>query len=79
MFESAREKKPSIIFIDEITWVFSPLGKKEDESRQRSRNEFFMQMSGANDGVRFIAAASNPWEINAAIRRRFIFFSSNFH
>lgn len=75
MFEMARENKPSIIFIDEVDSLCRERGGgSENESSRRMLTEFLVQMQGVGksmDGVLVLAATNTPWEIDAAIRRRF--------
>jgi vacuolar protein-sorting-associated protein 4 len=46
MFELARQKKPSIIFIDEVDSLCSARGGDESESARRIKTEFLVQMQG---------------------------------
>lgn len=75
LFEMAREKKPSIVFIDEIDSMCGSRGEgSESESARRIKTEFLVQMQGvgkSSDGVLVLAATNTPWEIDAAMRRRF--------
>lgn len=76
MFEMARDKKPSIVFIDEVDSLCSSRGEggSENASRRGILTEFLVQMQGvgkSNDGVLVLAATNTPWEIDAAMRRRF--------
>ncbi len=71
----AREKKPAIIFIDEIDAMCRQRGEgNEMASARNMMNEFLIQMQGVgkdNDGVLVLGATNLPWEIDAAMRRRF--------
>ncbi|KPM35813.1 Vacuolar protein sorting-associated protein 4 [Neonectria ditissima] len=76
LFVLAREKKPSIIFIDEIDAL---CGKRDNEGPNaedtaRMKTEFLVQMDGLgnnNDGVFVLAATNLPWSLDPAVRRRF--------
>ena len=69
LFEIARVNAPAIIFIDELDG-FTGRSDSERESTRRIKTEFLVQM-GACNGITIIAATNAPWELDAAIRRRF--------
>lgn len=74
LFQMARAKKPTIVFIDEIDSLCSARGEGENESARRIKTEFLVQMQGVgnnNDGVLVLGATNVPWEIDPAMRRRF--------
>ena len=74
LFQTAREKKPSIIFIDELDSLCSSRGNNESESSRRIKTEFLVQMQGVNnnnEGVLVLGATNLPWALDPAIRRRF--------
>jgi vacuolar protein-sorting-associated protein 4 len=74
LFQMAREKKPSIIFIDEIDSLCGSRSDNDNESSRRVKTEFLVQMDGAGencDGVLVLAATNIPWIIDLAVRRRF--------
>mmetsp|Transcript_82686 Transcript_82686/g.145927 ORF Transcript_82686/g.145927 Transcript_82686/m.145927 type:complete len:451 (+) Transcript_82686:425-1777(+) len=74
LFEMAREKKPAIIFIDEIDSLCSSRSSGENDSARRIKTEFLVQMQGVgktHDGILVLGATNTPWEIDAAMRRRF--------
>ncbi|TKR92650.1 hypothetical protein L596_007264 [Steinernema carpocapsae] len=74
LFEMARDRKPSIIFIDEVDSLCSSRSDNESESARRIKTEFLVQMQGVgnhNDGILVLGATNIPWVLDAAIRRRF--------
>merc|ERR1711879_756704 len=74
LFNMARKRKPSIIFIDEIDSVAGQRGDNESDSIRRIKTEFLVQMQGVgndNDGVLVLGATNIPWTLDSAIRRRF--------
>jgi len=74
LFNMARDRKPSIIFIDEVDSVAGQRGDNENESTRRIKTEFLVQMQGvgnSNDGVLVIGATNIPWLLDAAMMRRF--------
>ena len=69
LFESARESKPSMIFINEVDSLCG-----ENESSRRIKTEFLVQMDGcgnSQEGVLVMGATNTPWELDDAFRRRF--------
>jgi len=74
MFAMAREKSPSVIFIDEIDSLCSSRAGGENESSRRIKTEFLIQMQGVGktrEGLLVLGATNVPWEIDSAMRRRF--------
>ena len=74
MFELAREKKPSLIFIDEVDSLCGKRTEGENESSRRIKTEFLVQMDGVGndqEGVLVMGATNTPWELDDAFRRRF--------
>jgi vacuolar protein-sorting-associated protein 4 len=76
LFEMARESPGgrAIIFIDEVDSLCGSRSEGESDSLRRVKTEFLVQMDGVGqkDGQVLILGATNiPWELDAAIRRRF--------
>jgi len=76
LFEMARESPGSraIIFIDEVDSLCGSRTEGESGSERRIKSEFLNQMDsvGKNEGDILVLGATNmPWELDAAIRRRF--------
>lgn len=74
LFDMARERKPAIIFIDEIDSLCSNRSEGESDSTRRIKTEFLVQMQGVgndHDGILVLGATNVPWELDPAMRRRF--------
>lgn len=74
MFKMARDKVPTIIFVDEVDSLCSARGDGEAESSRRIKTEFLVQMQGvgkSKSGLLVLGATNIPWDIDAAMRRRF--------
>lgn len=76
LFEMARESDNgrAIIFIDEVDSLCGSRSEGESDSLRRVKTEFLVQMDGVGkeEGQVLILGATNiPWELDAAIRRRF--------
>ncbi|ODQ44678.1 hypothetical protein PICMEDRAFT_18080 [Pichia membranifaciens NRRL Y-2026] len=87
LFQVAKAKAPSIIFVDEID---SLLGKRsgdgDDDTSRRLKNEFLVQWSDLSKAaagrvddendppsrVLVLAATNLPWAVDEAARRRFV-------
>lgn len=73
-FQLARDRKPSIVFIDEIDSLCTARAEGESEASRRIKTEFLVQMDGVGSdqtGVLILGATNVPWEIDQAMRRRF--------
>ncbi|KAF7457363.1 vacuolar protein sorting-associated protein 4B [Cryptosporidium felis] len=81
LFDVARERAPSVIFIDEIDSLCSSRSEQENEATRRIKTEFLVQMDGVNAvgggcggaprPVLVLGTTNIPWEIDSGIRRRF--------
>ena len=76
LFTVAREKAPSVVFVDEIDSLCRSRGSgdRQSESTQQILTEFLIQMQGcgsSSEGVLVIGATNLPWDLDAAILSRF--------
>ena len=76
LFEMARESPGgrAIIFIDEVDSLCGSRSEGESDSARRIKTEFLVQMDGVgknSSNVLVLGATNVPWELDAAIRRRF--------
>ena len=74
LFEMARESPRAVIFIDEVDSLCRSRKEGEDDSVRRVKTEFLVQMDGVGKkdcDVLVLGATNVPWELDAAIRRRF--------
>lgn len=74
LFATARKRKPSIIFIDEIDSLAMSRSESDNDGSRRIKTELFVQMQGAlsdNSGVFVLAASNTPQDLDDAFLRRF--------
>lgn len=76
LFHVAKEKEPSVIFIDEIDSLLSQRTDNENESARKIKTEFLVQFDGAGctnkERILIIGATNRPHEIDEAARRRLV-------
>ncbi|KAF2343298.1 ATPase AAA-type core, partial [Trinorchestia longiramus] len=76
LFYLARQRQPSVIFIDEIDSLLSQRTENENDGMRRIKTEFLVQFDGANtnenDRILVIGATNRPQEIDEAARRRMV-------
>jgi vacuolar protein-sorting-associated protein 4 len=75
LYELAKEKQPSIIFIDEVDSLTQARGEGENDAMRRVKTQLLTSMEGLSskkgDRVVTVGATNVPWEIDSAFRRRF--------
>jgi vacuolar protein-sorting-associated protein 4 len=72
LFEKAQEKRPSVIFIDEVDCIATTRNDRESETARRIKTELLVLMQGlkAMKGVVVLAATNVPWDLDPAFLRR---------
>lgn len=75
LFTLAREKAPSVVFVDEIDSLCSQRGGSgRSESANQLLTEFLTQMDGvgpSTEGILVLGATNTPWELDRAVLSRF--------
>ncbi len=70
MFKVAKEKSPTLIFIDEVDAVLPSRGNRLDQHISSEVNEFLAQMTNCGErGIFVVAATNRPDNIDPAIMR----------
>ena len=75
----ARESKPAIIFIDEVDSLCGSRGEGRSEASRRIKTEFLVQTQGVgnnNDGILVLGATNIPWQLDNAIKQRYVAYDS---
>jgi len=74
LFQLAKERQPSVIFIDEIDSMLSARRDGDNESSRRVKNEFLTSLEGADtaadEKLLLVGATNMPWELDPAALRR---------
>lgn len=75
LFDLAAEYSPSVIFLDELDAITQSRDADLDESSRRVLTTLLSELSGTqkstDDFVLVLGATNTPWDLDAAIRRRF--------
>ncbi|XP_034250211.1 fidgetin-like protein 1 [Thrips palmi] len=75
LFHLARQKQPSIIFIDEIDSLLTTRGQGEHDSIRRIKTEFLAQWDGLSNEkdaqIMVLGATNRPMDLDQAAMRRF--------
>lgn len=74
LFEAAREKRPAVVFVDEVDSLLPTRNDSVSESIHRFINQFLQEMDGVGQdmtGILVLGATNAPWSIDPAARRRF--------
>lgn len=70
IFALARERKPSIIFIDEVDSLCASGSDTESVEARRIKAELLRQMEGDMDEILVLAATNTPWVLDPAFCRQ---------
>jgi len=75
LFDKAREKQPSLVFIDEIDSMAAARSGDTNEATRRVLGELLTQVEGfnskSNEKVLVMAATNKPWDMDEAALSRF--------
>ncbi|PWA00214.1 hypothetical protein BB558_001096 [Smittium angustum] len=71
LFAAARQKSPSIVFIDEIDAIGSKRSQRDQSYMKQTLNQLLVELDGftQSEGVIFIAATNFPESLDSALTR----------
>ncbi|MGH1338885.1 MAG: AAA family ATPase [Aureispira sp.] len=72
LFEKARERKPCVLFFDEVDALGASRSSHQGSASRFVVNQFLDELDGirhSNEGVLILAATNCPWYLDAAFRR----------
>lgn len=72
LFEFARERKPCVLFFDEIDALGASRSDMRRSGNRQLINQFLAELDGfqnTNDGLLILAATNAPWHLDSAFRR----------
>ncbi|KAH8091244.1 AAA ATPase-like protein [Aureococcus anophagefferens] len=72
LFKVARDRAPSVVFLDEVDSLLSRRGDGDHEASRRLKTEFLVHLDGLGGGGRvlFMGATNRPWDLDDAFLRR---------
>lgn len=74
VFDEAKKRKPSIIFIDEIDSLMMQRSEQDGEGSRRVKNQLLTEIDGVNggmEGITLLCATNLPEKLDDAMMRRF--------
>ncbi|CAD7704373.1 unnamed protein product [Ostreobium quekettii] len=74
LFKAAKEKAPSIVFIDEIDSLGAARGDSESEAARRIKTQLLIEITAVKESserVLILGATNLPYMLDNALRRRF--------
>lgn len=72
IFETARRRRPCVLFIDEIDALGANRADMRHNAMRQVINQLLAEMDGvdtSNEGVLILAATNTPWYVDPALRR----------
>ncbi|MFQ5633296.1 MAG: AAA family ATPase, partial [bacterium] len=72
LFEFARERKPCVLFFDEVDALGASRSDMRKSGNRQLINQFLAELDGfntTNEGLLILAATNAPWHLDSAFRR----------